>query len=1094
MSWSEQPASSQSGGGKSPSASGVVPWRTRHTVRLKVFDLSKGMAKLYGGLFVSDEKKGVWHTNVVVFGLEYFYMSTICVCPAGLGWPGEEHLTDCTEMGTTERTPIELEAFLRTQQQIFTPDKYDMFKHNCNHFSDLVLRFLGSRRRVPSYILSLPDRVLQTTLGKLVHPILSVAMDVMKADIRQKADKAELSGEIFFYGGVEPLLDPTESRTRRFLKQVARQVQQERRTHRARHVNSSVSPLTERALSSGSSVSPGYKPFPSSFPSPAAFGLSLTPISPLGHARQCCAARAPACGPGAAGLRRGNRPSSPAGVSVVNEASLFCLQQELEAESSLLSPGVGVAGDMEGENREATKHELDESARLSSRHEGGDEVLPSDSGDKGEGEFLSPGGSSRRALDRREPTATRTAGGDTPARFPSRPSRAPSASRMHRQNSRHLGHRVHPEDDEEAESEPDAFWDAEEASANSGEEWTVLPGGTFASGTRRRETSAVEEGRCFGRAPPDWLTNTPHGISHFTASGHTFSGLGKAETPLEWAEAESDGGAGAMRSVFSAGEREDEGRKATGEARASDSDSEHSIRSYTFEDSCPLITAAGGNSPRPSGASRGDEEDEWQLRGERRRRVKAREGEGRVGRASGRRQGSGIGPEIDSGSEGETSSRRLRMPQRTASRQDGEREGRDFQAAQDVVNEGHQTQTLQARSQVRRSQSEHHARLSSSSSDEQAPALLHARAASGEILFVTPPEQAQRDVWSPPHGSEACSAAGEEPKVQARVRRSREGRQAGKGSELEYSDAHGGNESFSEASRDEGASSFLVTSSASHAEDEEEGERSQSSWEEEERSAYGETFDSDGGWSASPVKREDDENVPFEKHEREEESGNDQSLAFEIPGEPRWGGHAGRKRREDVSWLHANPTTSKEHAAQARRDVLGRRKDEEKLEADFERLHASFFTPPSGAPVSSDELEEEDAFSCSYPSRSDISFPSCTELARVRSKIHRQRTAASSSSTVSQLGALHTVLYRTRSPHDTSVDVSSQDNRRGYCSGRVNHASDPPASVFACSTKRASPTPIQCGTKEGKGRHQSRSRLSENARASREFESSERRR
>ncbi|EPR60681.1 DUF862 domain-containing protein [Toxoplasma gondii GAB2-2007-GAL-DOM2] len=1093
MSLPEQPALPQSGGGKSPSTSGVIPWRTRHTVRLRVFDLSKGMAKLYGGLFVSDEKKGVWHTNVVVFGLEYFYMSTICVCPAGLGWPGEEHLTDCTEMGTTERTPIELEAFLRTQQQIFTPDKYDMFKHNCNHFSDLVLRFLGSRRRVPSYILSLPDRVLQTTLGKLVHPILSVAMDVMKADIRQKADKAELSGEIFFYGGVEPLLDPTESRTRRFLKQVARQVQQERRTHRARHVNSSVPPITERALSSRSSVSPGYKPFPSSFPSPAAFGLSLTPVSPLGHARQCSAARGPACG--AAGLRRSNRPSSPAGVSAVNETSLFCLQQKLEAESSLLSPGVRLPGDMEAENREATNNAVDESARFSSRQEGGDEVRPSDPGDKGEGEFLSPGSSNRRALDRKEPTATRTPVGDSPpARFPSRPSRAPSGSHMQRQSSRHSSHLLHAEDDGEAASEQDAFWDVEEASANSGEEWTVLPAWAFASGTHRRDTSAVEEGRRFWRVPPDWRTHAPHSMSHFMASGHTFSGVRKAETPVEWAEAESDGGAGAMRSVFSAGEREDEDRKATGEANASDSDSEHSIRSYTFEDSCPLITAAGGNSPRPSGVSRGDEEDEWQLRGQRRRRMKARVEEGRLGRATGRRQGSATGPEIDSESEGGTFSRRVSTPQRTVSAQDGEQEGRHFQSAQDAVHEGHRTRTLLARSQVRRSQSERHTSLSSSSSYGQTRGLLHARAASGEILFVTPPEQAQRDVWSPPHGSEACSG-GEEPRDPARVRRSREGCHTGKGSELEYSDAHEGTESFSEASRDEGASSFLLTSSASHAEDEEEGERSQS-WEEEERSANGEAFDSDGGWSASPVKRKDDENAPFERQEREEKSGNDPALAFEIPGEPRWGGgHAGRRRRDDASWLHANPTTGNDHAAQAHRDVLGRRKDEEKLEADFERLHASFFTPPSGAPESSDELEEADAFSSSYPSRSDFSSPSCTELSRVRSKIHRQRTAASSSSTVSQPGALRTVLYRTRSPQKTSVDMSSRDNRRGSCSSRgVNHASDSPASVFAFSTKSVSPAPVRCDLKEGKGRHQSRSRLSESACAPREFESRERRR
>ncbi|XP_026192384.1 uncharacterized protein LOC34621833 [Cyclospora cayetanensis] len=154
-------------------------------VSLRVFDLSRGKVEIYGSLFLNDRKKGIWHTSVCVFSKEYFYMSTICVCLKGFGWPGEELLTDEIQMGCTDATEEELEAYLHLQHGLFTPDRYDVFVHNCNHFSQSVLRFLGVNP-LPAYIATLPDRVLDTVLGKIVRPFVDASVNKLKAELRRQ--------------------------------------------------------------------------------------------------------------------------------------------------------------------------------------------------------------------------------------------------------------------------------------------------------------------------------------------------------------------------------------------------------------------------------------------------------------------------------------------------------------------------------------------------------------------------------------------------------------------------------------------------------------------------------------------------------------------------------------------------------------------------------------------------------------------------------------------------------------------------------------------------------------------------------------------
>ena len=69
-------------------------------------------------------------------------------------------------LGETGKTESELVAFLASVSQDWTQASYDLWRHNCNDFSELVSTFLlGSS--IPEWIRKLPARVLATPLGQL---------------------------------------------------------------------------------------------------------------------------------------------------------------------------------------------------------------------------------------------------------------------------------------------------------------------------------------------------------------------------------------------------------------------------------------------------------------------------------------------------------------------------------------------------------------------------------------------------------------------------------------------------------------------------------------------------------------------------------------------------------------------------------------------------------------------------------------------------------------------------------------------------------------------------------------------------------------
>lgn len=72
----------------------------KQKVVLNIYDLTNGMAKMFGKQFVGIDIEGVWHTGVVVFGKEYYFGGGICDDQPGMTPYGKPVKTK--EIGFTE--------------------------------------------------------------------------------------------------------------------------------------------------------------------------------------------------------------------------------------------------------------------------------------------------------------------------------------------------------------------------------------------------------------------------------------------------------------------------------------------------------------------------------------------------------------------------------------------------------------------------------------------------------------------------------------------------------------------------------------------------------------------------------------------------------------------------------------------------------------------------------------------------------------------------------------------------------------------------------------------------------------------------------
>lgn len=142
-------------------------------VQLYVYDLSQGLARSMSKQFLGIQIDAVYHTSLVFGNVEYFFGAGVQTC-----YPGASHHGQPMEVIPIGKTDIDLETildYLQSLKQVYTPESYDLFAHNCNNFTHDFSMFLVGKG-IPSHITSLPQRVLDTPFGRMLRPQIDASM------------------------------------------------------------------------------------------------------------------------------------------------------------------------------------------------------------------------------------------------------------------------------------------------------------------------------------------------------------------------------------------------------------------------------------------------------------------------------------------------------------------------------------------------------------------------------------------------------------------------------------------------------------------------------------------------------------------------------------------------------------------------------------------------------------------------------------------------------------------------------------------------------------------------------------------------------
>ncbi|KAF7679670.1 Desumoylating isopeptidase 1 [Astathelohania contejeani] len=128
-------------------------------VILRIYDLSHGQAKILSKTLLGVQVDGIWHTSVEVYGKEYYFQNGIIKSEPGKTHHGEPVIT--YDMGFTGIDEDSFNLYLESISYKYNTQSYNLFKNNCNHFSNDVTSFLVSKS-IPDHILELPEIVIKS--------------------------------------------------------------------------------------------------------------------------------------------------------------------------------------------------------------------------------------------------------------------------------------------------------------------------------------------------------------------------------------------------------------------------------------------------------------------------------------------------------------------------------------------------------------------------------------------------------------------------------------------------------------------------------------------------------------------------------------------------------------------------------------------------------------------------------------------------------------------------------------------------------------------------------------------------------------------
>ncbi|KAL4889641.1 PUL domain-containing protein [Aspergillus ambiguus] len=115
----------------------------------------------------------IYHTSLVLNGTEYYFGQGIQTAVPGSTHHGQP--MERVHLGQTE-IPIDvIEEYLQSLSEIYSPESYDLFLHNCNNFTqDLAMFLVG--KSIPEHIRNLPQTFLNTPFGQMLKPQIESAL------------------------------------------------------------------------------------------------------------------------------------------------------------------------------------------------------------------------------------------------------------------------------------------------------------------------------------------------------------------------------------------------------------------------------------------------------------------------------------------------------------------------------------------------------------------------------------------------------------------------------------------------------------------------------------------------------------------------------------------------------------------------------------------------------------------------------------------------------------------------------------------------------------------------------------------------------
>ncbi|KAK0383490.1 hypothetical protein NLU13_9401 [Sarocladium strictum] len=146
-------------------------------VHLLVYDLSRGLAKQMSMGILGFQLDAIYHTSIQLQGREYVYDGGIVSIV-----PGSSHLGQPMEklhLGTTSLPMDIIEEYLDSVRSIFTIEAYDLFRHNCNNFTDSFSNFLLGKG-IPAHIRDMPEAVMNSPMGRMLLPQLTQGVNASR--------------------------------------------------------------------------------------------------------------------------------------------------------------------------------------------------------------------------------------------------------------------------------------------------------------------------------------------------------------------------------------------------------------------------------------------------------------------------------------------------------------------------------------------------------------------------------------------------------------------------------------------------------------------------------------------------------------------------------------------------------------------------------------------------------------------------------------------------------------------------------------------------------------------------------------------------